>query len=163
MKRTISDLEAYDLWVRLQQTAHVTFQVREQELRHFGITHMESAVLWVVMTIGSRRATPAEIARRLFRTPHSVSQLLTRMEREGLVTRVSDLERKNQVRIVLTDKGQQAALQSNDRGSMRQMASSLSEKQRQQLMLLLDRLLRDALVRLGKGGLPELPSDNIDL
>jgi len=64
------------------------------------------------------RATPSEISRWLLREPHSTSGLITRMEKDGLVTKVDDLERKNMLRVAMTEKGREAYEKSTDRESI---------------------------------------------
>jgi DNA-binding MarR family transcriptional regulator len=42
------------------------------------------------------------------REPHTITKLLHRMEKVGLVTKTNDLEKKNMVGVSITEKGQQA-------------------------------------------------------
>ena len=55
------------------------------------------------------------------------------MEKQGLVRKVKDLDRKNLVRVVLTEKGREAYYHSTKRESIHQIMSFLSEEERQQL------------------------------
>ena len=55
------------------------------------------------------------------------------MEKQGLVKKVKDLDRKNLVRITLTEEGHQAYRESIKRESIHRIMSSLSEEERQQL------------------------------
>ena len=75
----------FKLWVLLHQTRDAVHKSAEKELRRFGLSPMEAALLFAVHAIGER-ATPAEISRWLFRESHSVSGLLDRMEKKGLVS-----------------------------------------------------------------------------
>jgi DNA-binding MarR family transcriptional regulator len=136
--------EDYQLWVLLSQAADTTLRARQKELDRYGISTAEAAVLFVVQAIGER-ATPAEITRWLLREPHTVTELLNRMERGGLVTKTKDLERKNLVRVSITEKGRQAYQQSTKRKSIRKMMSVLSREERQQLGAYLERLRNKAL------------------
>lgn len=92
----------YKLWVLLRQAADAIYKARSKELSPLGLSPMASAILFIILAIGER-ATPAEISRWMFREAHSVSGLLDRMEEKGLVRRTKDLEKKNLVRISLTD------------------------------------------------------------
>ena len=116
----------------LHQARDATFRAREKELNKYGISTMKAAVLFTVQAIG-HEATPAEISRRLLRRSHGVSALLDRMEKEGLVKRVKDLDRKNMVRGEITEKGYQAYNDSTRRESIHRITSSLSEEERRQL------------------------------
>jgi DNA-binding MarR family transcriptional regulator len=69
----------------------------------------------------------------LSRQSHGVSALLNRMEGEGLVKRVKDLERKNQVRVVMTRKGQKTYLELVAKDPIHRVMSSLSVGERQRM------------------------------
>ena len=97
----------YELWALLYQTRDAIFLAREKELSAYDITTMKASVLFVANSIGDD-ATPAEIARWLMRKAHSVSGLLQRMEKDGLIEKTKDLKRKNMVRVTITDKGHEA-------------------------------------------------------
>jgi DNA-binding MarR family transcriptional regulator len=131
--------EDYNLWVLLHQTTDAVLRARQKELDQFGISVIEVGVLVVIQTIGEK-ATPSEISRRIFREPHSVSALLNRMEKKGLVKKTQDLDRKNLVRVSITEKGRQAYDKSTRRKSIYRVISSLSEEERQQLRSFLEKL-----------------------
>ena len=139
--------EDYQLWVLLQQARHTVFRVREKELRRYGITSMESAVLFILKAIDGE-ATPSEIARWLLRERHTVSSLLSRMEGEGLVSKTEHSLGKGMVRVSLTKKGEQAYEHCAKRDAIRQMMSALSEEERQLLRSCLEKLRDRALKQL---------------
>ncbi len=135
--------EDYNLWVLLHQTTDAALRARQKELDQFDISVIEVGVLLVIQAIGEK-ATPSEISRRIFREPHSVSALLNRMEKKGLVRKTQDLDRKNLVRVSITEKGQQAYDKSTRRKSIYKIISSLSEEERQQLRSCLEKLRNKA-------------------
>ena len=139
-----SNDQDYRLWVLLNQVRDAVLKARQKELNQYNISASQAAVLLVIEAIGPK-ATPAEISRRVFRKPHSVSGILSRMEKKGLVMRLKDLDRKNLVRVVLTGKGREAYYQSTKQESIRQIMSSLSEEERQQLTSSLETLRDKAL------------------
>ena len=122
----------YELWVLLQQTSDAVLRARDKELSKHGISSIEAAVLFIVQSIGER-AIPAEISRWLFREQHTVSALLSRMEKKGLITKTKDLDKKNLVRVRLTEKGKQAYNNSLSRDSIYRAMSALSEEERHKL------------------------------
>ena len=144
MKSILSSDQDYKLWVLLYQTRDALLKARKQELKRYGISPMRTAVLFVIQAIGNK-ATPAEISRWLFREPNSVSEILSRMEKAGLVRKVRDLGRNNSVRVAITEKGQQALYQATKTESIHRIVSSLSEEERQQLRSLLKTLRNEAL------------------
>lgn len=146
----------FRLWVLLRQVAHTTLVARDRELNQYGITTIQAAVLHTIQLIGNK-ATPAEIARRILRERHSVSGLLIRMEKDGLVRKVKDLDRKNLIRVAITEKGQQAYDQSTKRKSIHKIMSSLSEEERQQQRSCLEKLGNKALRELLVNRKPPFP------
>jgi len=96
-----------ELWALLNQSSNALGRVADNELSQVGISMIQAAVLSFVKN-AKEPVIPAHISRWLFREPHTVSQLLMRMEKQGLVKRSKDLGRKNQVRITLTEKGEKA-------------------------------------------------------
>ena len=141
--RTTEDQD-YDLWLLLRRTSHVVLKNRERELGQYGLSAVQMGVLVLVEDLGNK-AIPAEIARHLLREPHSVSGLLTRMEAQGLVKKVRDLDKANLVRIALTDQGRQALRQSKKRESIHRVMSVLSEKERRALMSSLKKMRDEAI------------------
>lgn len=148
-----------DLWKALRRTSRLLAKARQRELAKYDISEDASAVLFTVSSLG-RQAIPATISRYLFLEQHSVSQLLTRMERDSLIRRVRDLERKNYVRIGLTAKGRDLFIKSNRQRSTKPIMSVLTDEEQQGLWLLLVRLRDRAIKRLGfKNPLFYPPSD----
>jgi len=138
----------FKLWVLLRQTCHAIITASGNELRQIGISSRQAAVLSIVKAI-TVPATPAEISRWLFRQPHTVSGLLNRMEKQGLVRKVNDLERKNMIRIVLTEKGEQAYQRSRGVKVIDKILSCLSPEERDSLRTYLETLRNKALGEIG--------------
>jgi len=93
---------------------------------------MEAVALFIIQAIGDR-ATPAEISQWVSREHHTVTSLLSRMEKKGLITKAKDLNRKNVWRVSLTEKEQNAYRQSVKRESIHEAMSPLSENESQRL------------------------------
>lgn len=143
-EEVLSRDEDYELWVLLSNTQTAIHKLRSKELSRFGISPIEAMVLFSIANIASA-AIPTEISRRVFREPHTISYLVRRMEDKGLVRRDKDLERKNLVRVAMTEKGWQAYYLSTGRESIHRTMSSLSEEERQQLRSCLQKLQEKAL------------------
>jgi len=154
MNSLLSTDKDYNLWVLLRQTRDAMSKARESELEKYGISSIQAAVLFTIQAIG-QDATPAEISRRLMREPHSVSGLLNRMQKQGLIKRVKDLPKRNMVRVVMTEKGEEAYRQSTRRLSMHDTISVLTDEERNQLWNHLEKL-RDRAMKLAGIGY-ELP------
>ncbi len=126
----------YNLWILLQNTRDAMTAVRAAELANCGLSNVEAAVLLVVQLIergGATQATPAEISRWLLRKPHSITGLVDRMQKRGMVQRVNDLSKKNRVRIALTPKGLEAYRASVKRDQIEGVLRALPEEDRERL------------------------------
>jgi DNA-binding MarR family transcriptional regulator len=138
----------YNLWMLLEQVTILTFNATDQELSEYGTTAMQAAVLFVINQIGEE-TTPAEISRWILRKPSSITGILKRMVKAGLVERTKDLPKKNMVRVRLTEKGQGAYKQSLKRKPIHQIMSALSQEERRQLASLLEKL-RTKAIKVGR-------------
>ncbi len=147
----------YKLWVLLHQTRDAIFKARENELRPIGILPMQAAVLFIVKAIKGP-ATPAEIARWLFREHHTVSGLLNRMEGQGLVRKIKGYNRKNMIKVELTKKGEKAYIRSRELKSVYKIMSCLSagekDNLKNNLAALRNNALREAEANKQKRALP---------
>jgi DNA-binding MarR family transcriptional regulator len=134
-----------ELWALLDQATTAMSRVADNELSQAGITMIQGAVLYFVKN-AKEPVIPAHISRWLFREPHTVSQLLMRMEKQGLVKRTKNLDRKNQLRITLTEKGEKAYQKQIEMRSIGKILSTLSPEECDKLGARLKKL-RDEAVR----------------
>ncbi len=137
--RTTLDFEA---WSALFEARDAIYRLRQKELSRCGLTAEQSSVLHLVHELGGR-ATPANLSRLLFRKSQSVSELLNRMSKDGLITKTKDLERRNMVRVAMTPKAEAAYALSIRRESIHHVMSQLPGEQVRQMMACLE-ILRDA-------------------
>ena len=136
-----------ELWALLSQASNALGRVADSELSQAGISMMQAAVL-VFVKNSKEPVIPAHISRWLFREPHTVSQLLMRMEKQGLVKRTKDLDRKNQVRITLTEKGEQAFQQQSEMRGIGRILSTLTPEECNKLGASLKKLRDEAIKEL---------------
>ncbi len=147
------------LWLLLARTQHIVSKIRHKELRECGVTMNEAAVLLTILRL-KRPATPAAISQEVHWEPHTVSELLKVMEKKGTIRKLRDLERKNLVRIEITEKGLDAYLKSAERKTVRKVMSVLTKEEQVQLWTLLAKLRDRGLEQL-RLDVPDLfpPSD----
>jgi MarR family transcriptional regulator, organic hydroperoxide resistance regulator len=138
----------HDLWMFLTHTRYAIYRAREKELQRYGISPEQVGVLFIVQAL-QNRATPAEISRFIMRQPHTVSALIDRMEEKGFVKKVHDLDKKNLVRVSLTEKGQKAYELSTKRGPIHRIMGVLDQGEREQFRNLLEKLHSQARKELG--------------
>src|SRR4030042_71710 len=137
----------YNLWLLLSQTRSAIFKVRHKKVGRY--LHPNQAAARVSIWAREGRITPAALSRRLFLEPHTVSELINRMQKKGLVTKKKDRSKGNVVRISITEKGIEACNKLMGRELIHHFMSLLTEKQRQQLRESLTILHTEALKELG--------------
>jgi MarR family multiple antibiotic resistance transcriptional regulator len=158
MRKTFSD---YYFWILFCQTWVAISKARQRELAPYDMSEIRAALLFIIELIG-HDATPAKVSRWLFREPHSISEIVDRMEKQGLVRKVKDLDRKNQVRIELTEKGQECYKTSFIPDSIPRIFSVLSEEERKSFISSLVKLREAAIKYAGmKYEVPLPPLDDL--
>jgi DNA-binding MarR family transcriptional regulator len=133
------------LWILLHQARDAILKVRDNELSKNGLTAAEFGTLHVISIIGGE-ATPATISRCMLRQHHSVTALLKRMEKKGLIAMIKNAERKNTWIVNLTEKGKELFSKSYVRDSLTSVMSVLMEDEKSQLEEYLTKL-RDKAIR----------------
>jgi DNA-binding MarR family transcriptional regulator len=144
-KKLILD-EDYKLWLLLAQTRSAIFKVRHKKVGQYLHPNQAAALVSIWMLEG--QVTPALLARRLFLEPHTVSELIMRMEKKGLVSKTRDSKKGNVVRVSITEKGREVCRQSVGLELIHGLMSKLSEEQRKQLRSCLTILFEEALKEL---------------
>ncbi len=139
--------EERQLMILLEQAQRLLVLAAEKELKPLGITLVQSGVLYVLQIMKEENVspTPAEIARWLSRRPITVSALLTRMEKLGLITQKSTFSPKKAITVEMTSKGEQTYREmTRTRKAVPTILSSLSPSQRQQMKGFLEKLSQKA-------------------
>jgi len=129
----------FNFWRFFRQTGVLMGKARQKELDQYGISIVQSGVIECVHISGNN-VTPTEISKWLILRPQSVSGLLNRMEEKGLITKTNDVERRNVVRVSLTEKGEQAYNGIIKRKSIYSIIMSMNEEEREQLESILVKL-----------------------
>lgn len=132
MAQQIKADKDYTLVAQIMQVADIFVKVRERELLPQNLSATSAAVLFFVDAMG-KDVTPARISRMLLREPHSISGILIRMEKQGLIKRTKNMERKNYIRITLTAKGEKALQQAMKKEGTQQVLSRITAEQQKQL------------------------------
>jgi DNA-binding MarR family transcriptional regulator len=148
----------YNLWISLSRARNLVFRTRELELQRYGITPEQAIILHLICN-AKEKLTPAEVSRLIFRRPHTVSAILDRMEEKELIDKSTDPNRKNMIRIGVTEKGIEAYKLTTKRGPIHRIMGSLSKDESDQLIRALDIIIGKTKDELGlnKDNLP--PSD----
>jgi DNA-binding MarR family transcriptional regulator len=94
-------------WAQLRHAWIAMNKIAEIRLGEIGATPESIAILWACRDFpGPLR--PAEIARLVFRAPHTIAGLLKRMEKEELVVRIPKKPGHPYTEVKLTPKGKKA-------------------------------------------------------
>lgn len=139
--------EYFMLWVLIAQTKDAMLRARERDYARYGISNDRRAVLYAIDRCGGS-ATPVEISRHLLRELHSVTEMLKRMEADGLITREKTSGRS---RIVarITEKGLDVFNQSLHNETDRKVFSVLTKRERERLAASLTKIRSRVLQELG--------------
>jgi DNA-binding MarR family transcriptional regulator len=129
-------LDGYRLFHLLRQTADSIYKAREAELKKYKLTPEQAGALVCIQSLGNK-ATPAELSRWLFRKRNSITVLLNRMQKLGLINKQVNQDRKNSITISLTKKGYDAFKNSIEFQTFHRINDILPKKKRKQLWLLL--------------------------
>ena len=124
--------EDYRLFYMLLRVREMLFGARERELFQHNIRPRHSACLFAIKELGDK-ATPNEIAKIVHRKPHSISVMLQRMEKNGLIKKNRVPNGGNRVIATLTEEGEHAFKLSIKRESLHRIFSALTKTQREQL------------------------------
>jgi len=150
--------ENYLVWVLLNQTRSAVFKAREREIGKYRYPNQAAALIIIWARDG--KATPTLLSRYLFLERHSASELISRMEENGLVTKRRDEKLKSVVRISITAKGKKTCTHCMGMPYIDEMMSVLSERERTQLKKYLMILLQTACKKLGvEAILPEIKAN----
>jgi len=135
--------EVYRIWVRMHRVVELIVRAREKELARYGVPIRQVATLFAINAFQDK-ATLTQLAEFLGRRPHTISSILTRMEKDGLIRKRADEARHNVVRVALTDKGRRAYLHTTRRESITRILSALAGNEQAQLGGVLERLEKEA-------------------
>jgi len=140
------------LWLLLHRVRDVISLCEDSIFRKYGLTTEQFAVLAAVRSRGGS-LTPTQLAVILERSPNSVSMLVDRMVKAGLVKRVRDRHDRRVVNVSLTSKGENAVGPAAPAGweVIRKILSPLSYENKQALAGMLETVKCEAVSYLSPG------------
>jgi len=142
------DDEDQDLWILLTHARYMILRAREKELQRYGISPEQASLLFMVQAL-ENKATPTALSRYLLRQPHTLSALVDRTAKRGLVMKVKDLDRKNLVRVEITEKGLKAYEQSAKRGPIHRIMGELTPAEKKKFRQHLEKIYAQARREIG--------------
>lgn len=147
-----SEILVLRLWRQMYQTYTLLKQCEDKIIGKHGLTTEQYAVLGSIGYLGEP-ARITDIARWLERSTNSVSMIVDRMVKAGLLRRVRDKDDRRVVHVTFTSKGENA-LKPSTRAMFEvvpKILSSLSHEDRSNLISLLGTLKYEILEYLNPG------------
>ena len=144
----------FSLWRVLDHTRFIIARSREKELARYGLTPEQSHVLDILQECDGS-TTINQLVELTQRQHHSISTLIDRMTKQGLVKKRKDKNDMRQYHVVITPKGEELA-ETMSRESVSEIFSVLSEAESAQLRAILRRLNAKGLEVLRKDSEPPL-------
>jgi DNA-binding MarR family transcriptional regulator len=137
----------FTLWRILDHARFMIARSREKELSKCGLTPEQSFVLDILME-SNGSTTINELVAITQRQHHSISTLIDRMNKQGLILKQKGADDKRQYEVGITLKGRDLA-QRMSRASINTIFSSLSDEERNDLRSSLRKLMKGAYGVLG--------------
>jgi MarR family transcriptional regulator, 2-MHQ and catechol-resistance regulon repressor len=122
----------FELWRLFDHTRFMIGRLREMELAEFGLTPEQSHVLYILVKRGGA-TTINDIVEITQRQHHSISTLINRMTRQGLVTKKKTTTDNRKYDVVITGRGQ-ALLKKLGRESIQKTFSCLTGEKREEFI-----------------------------
>jgi len=93
------------VWNTFYDTSETVMKYADETFTLIGISLQQFIVLSTIKDLDPP-VTQSTIARRVNRNPYSITLIIDRMEKDGLVKRVKDLKDRRSSRLVVTAKGE---------------------------------------------------------
>jgi DNA-binding MarR family transcriptional regulator len=138
----------FRLWKLLDHTRFMISRSREMELAELGLTPEQAHVLEILRQ-NSGKTTINNIVDITQRQHHSISTLINRMAKQGLITKKKDLSDNRKYDVVITRKGKQITNKITIK-SVEVIFSCLSDEEKSGLLSHLNILVLKAYEVLGK-------------
>lgn len=138
IKKTLSQSNL-NLFLSIGSLNHSILLARQRELNQFHIPLRQYQVLNTIQDLGPK-ATLTKVAKRVEREVHVVSRQIARMEKDGLLSRTKITPKSNLLTLELTKKGIDIINIGRQRKSIDSIFSVLSEKERQQMEAIINRM-----------------------
>jgi len=134
--------KCFNSWKVLDHTRFMIARLREIELAEFGLTLEQAHVLDILLRRGGV-TTINDIVDLTMRQHHSISTLVNRMAKRGLVIKQKNLHDSRKYNILITPKGQQL-FEKTPKDMVYQVFSVLSSGEKNDLVKSLKQLLAKA-------------------
>jgi DNA-binding MarR family transcriptional regulator len=121
----------------------VMFRARKKELAPYHISPRQANILYILHNLG-HKATLLELSHHADRKINTISIQMTRMERDGLVTKTREIPNSTLLKFELTEKGVDTYKNCKKLRSVKEIMSVLSKDKRNQLISMLETIISKA-------------------
>ena len=131
------------LYIRV---THILDDAVQKQMHRMGIAPKIAAILHQIHRLDN--PTPLELAHFFHREPQTITAIIYRMERKGLVEKKVNPRKRNTYRIHLTEKGLSEYQKTRNIDILTNVLKSLSEEKRKQLQECLEEMM-PILIKMG--------------
>jgi DNA-binding MarR family transcriptional regulator len=143
MEKIISENTSMYSRYLIGRVRHFMNRARQKELLPYHISPRQATILFILSNLG-HKATLVELSKNTDRQINTLSQQITRMEKNGLVRKVRETPKSALISFELTEKGRNTWKNSTKASSVETIMSVLTEEERRQLIALLGKLVTSA-------------------
>jgi len=144
MKRHLT-VDEHRLWVIIHQTHDLLARYEDKVLEEVGLTREQQLILWLMEFMSEGNDNPvilSDLASSLFRNLNSISAIVDRMEKNGLIEKFRDLPDRRAIRLVVTPRGKETFNNAVSPNSLliKRVFSNFSHEEMHTLRVLLKKL-----------------------
>ena len=121
-------------------------KLRRLELSKYNIQPVQAYILLILHALGDE-TSPTELTRYAYEHKSAISDILIRMEKQGLITKTKSNNGHGRIKVKLTQTGKEALVQSSEREFLRKVMSGLTPEKTEHLESCLE-LIRDNAINL---------------
>jgi MarR family 2-MHQ and catechol resistance regulon transcriptional repressor len=147
-KTEVIDADDFRLWKLFDHARFMIARSREMELAQYCLTPEQAHILDILNRSGGS-TTINEIVELTMRQHHSISTLINRMTKQGLVTKIKTPNDKRAFNVMITDKGREL-FNKMSTDSVKTIFACLSPEEKQELNSHLKKLVVRSYNLLGK-------------
>lgn len=133
--------KAWQVSIWLRFTSHLMNETRTKELSKYNLSVIQSAII-IILHNSDQKVRPIDIARQMHRGRRFVTETLNRMQQSGLITKQKDKNKKNQILLSLTEKGEELYHHIAKQKSIHRIMSNFNRKEIESALKFLKKLYK---------------------
>jgi DNA-binding MarR family transcriptional regulator len=111
------------------------------ELAKYNVQPVQAYILFILHALGGE-TSPTELTRYAYEHKSAISDILIRMEKQGLITKTKSVNGNGRIQVKLTEKGEKALQFSSETALLKKVMSGLTPEKKDQLESCLE-IIRD--------------------